>query len=134
MNSFSSAVGDSIAMIRRIYPSHSQNTKIATRCVGCDAAGLTSVLDLGQMPLANAILPMASSVTQEPHFPLELCFLLQMLPGTNLGTRRPGGIFLVSIATIRPIPTRWSSMLAVWLNELPRIWPGIPQYGDGGGE
>ncbi|MBX9654128.1 class I SAM-dependent methyltransferase [bacterium] len=61
-------------MIRRIYASPSQNTKIATQCVGCDAEGLNSVLDLGQMPLANAILPMASSLDREPHFPLELCF------------------------------------------------------------
>lgn len=44
------------------------------RCRGCHGQELLSVLDLGEMPLVNALLgPEELSIT-EPRYPLELCF------------------------------------------------------------
>jgi SAM-dependent methyltransferase len=54
-----------------------------TTCRGCGKAELTVVLDLGEMPLANAILVEADLVKPEPRFPLALaycpeCWLVQI--------------------------------------------------------
>jgi SAM-dependent methyltransferase len=43
-------------------------------CRGCGAAGLEVVLDLGEMPLANALLSEAELRDSEPRYPLALAF------------------------------------------------------------
>ncbi len=52
-------------------------------CRACGHANLLPVLDLGSMPLANALLPPSGSIESEPRFPLELvhcpsCSLIQI--------------------------------------------------------
>jgi len=54
-----------------------------TACRGCGRSGLEIVLDLGQMPLANAILEVADLARPEPRYPLALaycpdCWLVQI--------------------------------------------------------
>jgi len=54
-----------------------------TRCRGCGRSGLEVVLDLGEMPLANAILTEADLALPEPRYPLALaycpgCWLVQV--------------------------------------------------------
>jgi len=54
-----------------------------TACRGCGRSGLEVVLDLGQMPLANAILEEADLARPEPRYPLALaycpdCWLVQI--------------------------------------------------------
>jgi SAM-dependent methyltransferase len=54
-----------------------------TTCRGCGRAGLTLVLDLGEMPLANAILKEQDLDRPEPRFPLAMaycpsCWLVQI--------------------------------------------------------
>jgi SAM-dependent methyltransferase len=55
----------------------------APSCRGCGRAGLEVVLDLGKMPLANAILTEADVAATEPRYPLALaycpaCWLVQI--------------------------------------------------------
>jgi SAM-dependent methyltransferase len=55
----------------------------ASGCRGCGRAGLEVVLDLGEMPLANAILTEADLAGPEPRYPLALaycpnCWLVQI--------------------------------------------------------
>ena len=55
----------------------------ATACRGCGRSGLSLVLDLGQMPLANAILAPEDLARPEPRYPLALaycpaCWLVQI--------------------------------------------------------
>ncbi len=52
-------------------------------CRGCGGEGLTLILDLGEMPLANALLTEAALAAPEPVYPLELvlcerCSLVQI--------------------------------------------------------
>jgi SAM-dependent methyltransferase len=54
-----------------------------TTCRGCGASGLEVVLDLGEMPLANAILKEEDLARPEPRYPLALaycpdCWLVQI--------------------------------------------------------
>jgi len=54
-----------------------------TTCRGCGRSGLDVVLDLGEMPLANAILKEADLARPEPRYPLALaycpdCWLVQI--------------------------------------------------------
>ena len=54
-----------------------------TTCRGCGASGLEVVLDLGEMPLANAILTTNALAEPEPRYPLGLaycpdCWLVQI--------------------------------------------------------
>src|SRR5262245_54302072 len=45
-----------------------------TGCRSCGGAKLESILDLGQMPLADALLTAGQLAGEEPRFPLELAF------------------------------------------------------------
>jgi hypothetical protein len=59
-------------------------TSPAAHCRSCGAGGLTSILDLGRTPLANALLSAEQLDRPEPTFPLELalcphCSLVQIL-------------------------------------------------------
>jgi SAM-dependent methyltransferase len=48
--------------------------RVEVACRGCGAAGLTPVLDLGELPLANALLEEKDLGSPEPRFPLHLVF------------------------------------------------------------
>lgn len=48
--------------------------RIIDRCRSCDGADLASILDLGETPLANALLSEARLSEPEPRYPLELVF------------------------------------------------------------
>lgn len=61
-------------MIRRVPTDFSKRLKVQTACVNCGTTGLELILDLGKMPLANALLRPNERPEDEAQFPLELCF------------------------------------------------------------
>jgi 2-polyprenyl-3-methyl-5-hydroxy-6-metoxy-1,4-benzoquinol methylase len=62
-------------------------------CRGCGAAGLEIVLDLGEMPLANALLTEAELPLSEPRYPLALAFCSRCLLVQITHTVEPAKLF-----------------------------------------